>query len=301
MSLPSEANDRPVAREFPVRFDFRSQTVRASDAVVAAEPQGHVHTILLVDDEEKVISALRRLFRREGYDIRHATSGPDALRILEEHPVQLVISDHRMPQMSGIDLLRQIRLRWPGTLRIILSGYSDVNTIITAINEGEIYKFISKPWNEEELKLHVRRALEQQELQAENRRMAREIDAHNERLRELNNVLQQLADDAHTGLSSTQTLLEAVGVAVFTVDRSGLVVTANRRANALLAADLVGMPARTVLPTELCHLLWDAGQQTRDNETRFCREGRWLQCRVSPLDAADGCRGKVVTIWEEVR
>jgi PAS domain-containing protein len=114
-------------------------------------------------------------------------------------------------------------------------------------------------------------------------------------------VLQQLADDAHTGLSSTHALLEAVGVAVFTVDRSGLVVTANRRANAVLGADLVGVPARTVLPAELCHLLWDSGQQTRDNETRFNRGGRWLQCKVNPLEAADGCRGKVVTIWEEVR
>ena len=170
--------------------------------------------VLLVDDEKKILASLRRLLRREDYELITANCGPEALELLEADPVQLIISDYRMPGMTGVELLREVRQRWPDTLRIILSGYSEVSTIIAAINEGEIYKFISKPWNDEEIKLHVRRALEQHELEEENKRMACEIAAQNERLRELNVMLEQRAADASTGLTSAQDLLETMKTAI---------------------------------------------------------------------------------------
>jgi len=213
--------------------------------------------VLLVDDEENILASLRRLLRREDYELITANCGSEALELLEANPVQLIISDHRMPGMTGVELLREVRVRWPDTLRIILSGYSEVRTIIAAINEGEIYKFITKPWNDEEIKLHVRRALEQHELEEENRRMACEIAAQNDRLRELNVMLEQRAADASTGLTSTQDLLETIGVGVVTIDPAGLVVGANRRGSEIVSSgrsELIGIPAEVAFPKSLYEL-----------------------------------------------
>lgn len=156
----------------------------------AQSPSPRKRRVLIVDDEESIIAALRRLLRPEGYELVTANCGSEALTLLEADPVPLVISDYCMPGMTGLELLREVRQRWPNTLRIILSGYSDVNTIIAAVNEGEIYKFISKPWDDEEIKLHVRRAMEQYELEEEDRRLAREDAAQDERPRELNTMLE---------------------------------------------------------------------------------------------------------------
>ena len=102
-----------------------------------------------------------------------ADGGEDALRMMEAQPFQLVISDQCMPAMTGLELLTEVRRRWPDTIRIILSGYTEVNTILAAINETAIFKFITKPWNDEEIKLNIVQALEQYELEAKYRRMAR--------------------------------------------------------------------------------------------------------------------------------
>jgi CheY-like chemotaxis protein len=304
MSASFDIAARALDGLVPVRDDLLLRAKLPSETSQQPTTPSKNRRVLLVDDEERVISSLCRLFRREGYELVVATSGPDALRLLAASPVQLVISDHRMPGMTGIELLREIRARWPDTVRIILSGYSDVSTIIAAVNEGEIYKFITKPWNDEEIRLHVRRAIEQHELQKDNQRLAREIEVQNDRLRELNAILEQLAEDASAGLNSTQALLEAVGVGVFTVDRTGLVVTANRRANAILSSeslDLIGISAQVALPKVLCELVHVAEDAHGGDCTgRFSLDGRKLQCRVSPLDPADGRRGSIVALWEEV-
>lgn len=261
--------------------------------------------VLLVDDEKNIIASLRRLLRHEDYELITANCGMEALELLEADPVQLIISDHRMPGMTGVELLREVRDRWPDTLRIILSGYSEVSTIIAAINEGEIYKFISKPWNDEEIKLHVRRALEQHELEAENRRMAREISAQNERLRELNTLLEQRADDASTGLTSTQDLLETIGVGVLTIDQAGLVVGANRRANDIISSgrsELIGILAEVAFPKALFELACTAGVLEGSATSGHVEiEGQELQCRVSPLVDEGDHRGSVIALWEEVK
>src|SRR5664279_3494055 len=117
--------------------------------------------ILLVDDEKNVLKALERTFLDEEYEILKASSGIDGLSILESvSPVQVVISDYRMPEMNGVDFLREVCKKWPDTVRIVLSGYADTASIVSAINEGEIYKFISKPWNDDELKVAIANALE---------------------------------------------------------------------------------------------------------------------------------------------
>jgi response regulator RpfG family c-di-GMP phosphodiesterase len=148
-------------------------------------------TLLFVDDEPSILSALRRLFRPEGYRILVAEGGTSGLAILEQETVDLIISDMRMPEMDGATFLRQARARRPETIRILLTGYADVTSTIAAINEGEIYRYISKPWDDAEIIKVVREALERQRLQAENRRLTALTQSQNAELKTLNASLEQ--------------------------------------------------------------------------------------------------------------
>jgi type II secretory ATPase GspE/PulE/Tfp pilus assembly ATPase PilB-like protein/FixJ family two-component response regulator len=127
--------------------------------------------LLFVDDEEGVLHALRRIFLEENYQIFTASSGDKALAIMEKAKVHLVISDHRMPGMTGAELLKEIKLKWPETIRIMLTGFADVQSIMGAVKEGAVYKFITKPWNDEDLRLTVSLALQQFVLMQENRKL----------------------------------------------------------------------------------------------------------------------------------
>jgi ActR/RegA family two-component response regulator len=115
-------------------------------------------TLLLVDDEENILSALIRMLRRDGYRILTATGADDALDVLGRNDVQVVISDQRMPGTSGTELLSKVKEMYPDTVRMVLSGYTDLAAVTAAINEGAIYKFLTKPWNDEELRLQIRDA-----------------------------------------------------------------------------------------------------------------------------------------------
>ncbi len=130
-----------------------------------------VYTVLFVDDEEGILHALRRVFIEENYNILTADSAEEALEIMASSTVHLVVSDHRMPGMTGAELLRRIKERWPDTIRIMLTGYADVQSIMGAVNEGAVYKFITKPWNDEDLRLTVSLAFQQYALVKENRRL----------------------------------------------------------------------------------------------------------------------------------
>lgn len=121
------------------------------------------YKILVVDDEPINIRLLERIFNRQ-YQVLCAFSGQEALELLKQHDVALIISDQRMPEMSGIEFLKLAAEMRPRVIRIIISGYSDVNVLTEAINSGIIYRFISKPWNNEDLQQTVSRALEHYEI-----------------------------------------------------------------------------------------------------------------------------------------
>ncbi len=133
------------------------------------EPTSACYRILLVDDEPNVLSALRRAFRQENYDVVCCVHPHDALARLRDEPFQLVISDYMMPDMNGGDLLKQARAIQPDTVRIMLTGHADVNAVVGAMKAGAVYKFILKPWNDEDLRVTVARAIEQHELKRKNR------------------------------------------------------------------------------------------------------------------------------------
>ena len=120
------------------------------------------YKILIVDDEQSNLRALERLLRRE-YQVLTAGSGPDALALLEQHDVALLIADQRMPEMTGIDLMqRTVKLR-PHMVRILLTGYTDVSSLIDAINSGHVYKYVTKPWINQDLLVTAGRALQHYE------------------------------------------------------------------------------------------------------------------------------------------
>jgi diguanylate cyclase (GGDEF)-like protein/PAS domain S-box-containing protein len=116
------------------------------------------NTLLLVDDEPNVLHSLRRLLRREGYRILTAGSGIEALELLALQPVQVIVSDQRMPGMSGVEFLSKVKELYPETVRMSLSGYSEISTVTDAINKGAIWKYITKPWDDELLVQEIRTA-----------------------------------------------------------------------------------------------------------------------------------------------
>ncbi|MCW0021347.1 response regulator [Rhizobium sp. BT-226] len=116
-------------------------------------------TILFVDDEGRVGRLLKMMFRTD-YDVHTALGARDALAILETVVVDVIISDQRMPEMTGVQLLSQVRSRWPETVRLLLTGYSDLVAIIAAVNEGEVHRFLNKPWHQDELRDAISEAAE---------------------------------------------------------------------------------------------------------------------------------------------
>jgi response regulator RpfG family c-di-GMP phosphodiesterase len=165
-------------------------------------------TLLFVDDEPNILSSLRRVFRPQGYTVFVAESGQAGLELLEREKVDLVISDMRMPSMSGAEFLEQVRLKWPDVVRILLTGYADVSSTIAAINRGEIYRYIAKPWEDNDVVLVVKQALERKFLQAEKERLEALTQRQNEELKELNASLEDKVRDRTEELRQTMLFLE---------------------------------------------------------------------------------------------
>jgi len=143
-------------------------------------------TLLLVDDEEEVGAALERLLRRDGYQILRASSGQEGLDILALHEVGVIISDQRMPGMSGVEFLTQVKEQYPLTIRIILSGYADLDSVTEAINRGAIYKFFVKPWDNNTLRADVIEAFWRFELAQQKEQLLKEIQGANILLAQVN-------------------------------------------------------------------------------------------------------------------
>jgi DNA-binding NtrC family response regulator len=130
--------------------------------------------ILFVDDEPNVTAALKRALRQEPYEVFTADSAVDALQILAINDIDVVISDERMPGMSGSVFLGQVRQTYPDTVRIILSGQANLEDVVRAINEGEIYRFFIKPFNATDLGVTIRQAIQHKQLVKQSRRLLRE-------------------------------------------------------------------------------------------------------------------------------
>ena len=149
------------------------------------------HKLLFVDDEPNILSSLKRLFQNESYEIYTASDGYEALKLMSEHTFSLILSDYRMPKLNGIEFLNMAKEISPDTMRIMLTGFADIDIVISAVNKGKVYKFIAKPWDGENLKVQVTRAIEHYELVQERKVLLEKIKIQNEQLKYVNESLEE--------------------------------------------------------------------------------------------------------------
>jgi signal transduction histidine kinase len=137
--------------------------------------------LLIIDDEEEILKALKRQFRDE-YDVFVARNADDGYRIMTETPIQVIISDQRMPGMNGSDFFSRVKTQFPDAVRLLLTGYADIQTVIDAINDGNIFRYVIKPWNPAELTTVVREAFTRYNLVVQNRHLLEELQNANKSL-----------------------------------------------------------------------------------------------------------------------
>lgn len=220
-------------------------------------------TILCVDDELNILRALRRLFRKEPYRILTAESAAEGLEILEDEDPWVIISDQRMPEMNGVSFLRKVMEIRPDIIRITLTGYTDVDTIRDAVNQGHIYKILLKPWNDQNLILEIRQAVDQYRLAAANRELNEKIKAQNEELRHLNEHLEQMVEERteellvrNQALEFSQAVLFDLPVPLLGVGADGMLAMANNAMNGMFLESVrfeLGRMIEEYFETDMLH------------------------------------------------
>ena len=137
--------------------------------------------ILYVDDEENNLISFKATFRIK-YNVYTAISGEEAKKILDAKPIDIIITDQRMPNMTGVEFLESILGDYPEPMRILLTGYADMNAVIDAVNKGKIFHYLSKPWNEEELDMTIQRAYDVYKLKKDEKELREQLGVTNEQL-----------------------------------------------------------------------------------------------------------------------
>jgi diguanylate cyclase (GGDEF)-like protein/PAS domain S-box-containing protein len=287
----------------PVNADAISTLVREDRRLPAGlfDRPPRRRTLLLVDDEENILASLRRLLRRGDYHIVTANSAAEGLQRLAETDVDVIVSDQRMPNMTGVEFLRRAKDLYPHTVRIVLSGYTELQSITDAINEGAIYKFLTKPWEDDLLRANIEEAFRQKELADENRRLDQEVRAANTELADLNQRLQAALARQHEELSVVEDrgrhaveVLYNVPMPLVGFDIEGLIAFANQDAEALLPGirALIGSYAQDGLPAEFHSLA-----SLQDGEIlEITRDGHGYRCTCRAIDDSGGGRGTLVAV-----
>jgi two-component system, NtrC family, sensor kinase len=253
--------------------------------------------ILFVDDEKNVLKSLERTFLDEDYEILTAGTGAEGLAVLQSiAPVQVVISDYRMPEMDGVEFLRKVRNQWPDTVRIVLSGYADTASIVSAINEGQIYKFIPKPWNDDELKVAIVNAIERYFLNKKNIELTEALQTKNEELERMNDSLErQVAEKTSNVMQHNEMLVKvqninySIPVGLIGIDPDGLIVQCNKMAEGLLRCnepDLLGNSYHDKLPADLCAFV-DGISDKESMSGSFIFQGMVIKVTVGFMDNCD--------------
>jgi two-component system NtrC family sensor kinase len=254
--------------------------------------------ILCIDDEPNVLRSLTRLFLDDGYEILTAPSGADGLLILDQRAtIPVVISDFRMPGMNGVEFLSEVRKRWPETIRIVLSGYADTAAVVSAINEGQIYRFIAKPWNDDELRAAVASSLERYDLARQNAELSEALRRKNDELMALNRDLErrvvERAETLTAGNRLTQSLavLDNLPMAIVRMDASGTVLQCNRQAMVRFGGrtgSVIGANRREVLTAGQNRLVDDVLEKRRQTSNAVASSADGQHQAVLARDAQAG-------------
>jgi diguanylate cyclase (GGDEF)-like protein/PAS domain S-box-containing protein len=220
-------------------------------------------TLLLVDDEPNILAALKRQMRGANCRILTAPGGQQGLELLESEAVDVIVSDQRMPGMTGVEFLRSVKGSHPDTVRMVLSGFTELQSVTDAVNEGAIYKFLTKPWDDTQLRGHIEEAFRHKEMVDENRRLGLELRTANLELasanRQLEDVLEQQREQIRRDGISLDIVREAllrVPMAIIALDEDRQVAYANLAARKLFSKGdaLLGSAADEVMPAPVVEL-----------------------------------------------
>lgn len=265
------------------------------------------HTVLCVDDEQNVLHSLKRMLRKEDYRVLTADSGKAALELLEQHQVHVVLSDQRMPEMSGTELLSRIKDLYPETLRIMLTGYTDVDSITDSINQGHIYKFFLKPWNDHNLKLEIRQAIEQYELIKANKRLDETVVLQNQQLKEINERLETMVEERtmeialkNQALEISQAVLEDLPIPIIGVDREGMIVLTNNSAQIIFRPKIinVGGPLDDLFPEKIGQRVSEVASSGREFRIApMSINAKRYEVQITPLSDRFKGHGAIISLF----
>ncbi len=222
--------------------------------------------ILFVDDETPVLRSLKRLLRPTGHRVYIAGSGAEGLKILGEKPIDVVVSDMRMPEMDGAEFLTNVAAQWPGTTRMLLTGYADLTSAIDAINKGSISRYLTKPWQDADLRMSIEQAVETQRLSREKQRLEELTAKQNAELLSLNKDLEQKVAERTQAIEETSKKLAASHEELQSSYRATIEIFSRliSTRGGLCAGTTVAHDARAVghrmgVSDELCQALYEAG------------------------------------------
>ncbi|MDY7578231.1 response regulator [Herbaspirillum sp. RTI4] len=254
--------------------------------------------LLLVDDEKNILSALNRLLRRDDYTILMANSGAEALEILSKTHVDVIVSDQRMPGMSGVEFFRIAKKTHPDSVRIVLSGYTELESVTAAVNEGSIYKFLTKPWDDVQLSEQIAEAFRKKFFEDEIFQLTEKLSKANAGLELMNGQLDAVLQRKETmirtheiSLKIVHEILQHLPVPVIGLDETDTIVLANAAAQSLsgLTRPLLGEDIKQSMPA--------AWEQLRQDGTPSTVEisGERFDVRLHSMGESSQSQGKLMT------
>lgn len=259
--------------------------------------------LLCVDDEVNILTALTRLLRREGYKILTAAHGSEGLELLKENPIEVVISDYRMPEMTGTEFLQKVKELYPRTVRVVLSGYADAGVIVEAINRGEVFRFLPKPWDDEDLKTAIRQCFSHYDLISENMNLLKQVQDQNLKLKEFNDELELRIQQRTHSLKLAQEILWKLPAPVLGISSERTLVMLNDSAQKVFFPEYqwsLGGDIAEILPAEVIERV----NQCLNRELNHTKhpslviDGRDFELQVTPLSDEGKIRGCILLFKE---
>jgi len=255
-------------------------------------------TILLVDDEQNILDAMSRILHKEDFACIIAQSGKAGLKILENDKVQLVVSDQNMPGMTGIEFLSIVKEMHPDIVRVLLTGQAELNIVVDAINKGEVYRYLNKPINKEELIITIHQCLEHHNMVCENRELTRKTIEQNEELISLNKRLEKLSDTQSRSLELSQEILERLPVAVIGITCNREIALTNEAAKRFIPSlqlVLPGTDISEVLPADILNAVnMSMTDCTPLDSIRFIWNRTVIRAMIEPLNENGKSKGCII-------
>ncbi len=257
--------------------------------------------VLCVDDEKSILNSLKRLLRKEPFKVYTALGGDEGLEIMAEHRIQVVVSDQRMPGMTGTQFLQKVKEQWPDTIRVILSGFAEADVIVDSINHGEIYRFVAKPWKEESLKTTIRQCFDHYRILQENRRLQRQTSQQLEQLKSLNQLLEASMEVRTKSLQLSQEIVEKLPLMIMGISREEELVLTNGSARKRLDPLQTALPGTEIddlLPPEAVEAIRSCLTATQVEEFTFQWHDHKLKAHPELLGSAEEVRGCLLLLEE---